>query len=56
MLAEVQLSAASPSATQIDSDNLEPDGLIIVRTFRDTTDSLKSEIDIVSKINKNSAE
>jgi hypothetical protein len=33
MIAEVQLSAASPSGTQIDSDNLEPDGLILVRTY-----------------------
>jgi hypothetical protein len=38
MLAEVQLSAASPSATQIDSDILEPDGLIIVRGFRNPAD------------------
>jgi hypothetical protein len=39
MLIEVQLSAASPSATQIDSDILEPDGLIIMRAFRDPTDA-----------------
>lgn len=39
MLAEVQLSAASPSATQIDSDILEPDGVIIVRAFRDPVDA-----------------
>jgi len=38
MLAEVQLSAASPSATQIDSDDIEPDGVIIVRAFRDPGD------------------
>jgi hypothetical protein len=38
MLTEVQLSAASPSATEIDSDILEPDGLIILRAFRDPTD------------------
>jgi hypothetical protein len=28
---EVQLSAASPSASQLDTDDLEPDGLILVR-------------------------
>jgi hypothetical protein len=38
MLAEVQLSAASPSAVQIDSDDLEPDGIILVRCFRDPGD------------------
>ena len=31
MIAEVQLSAASPSAAQLDSDVLEVDGLILVR-------------------------
>lgn len=30
MLAEVQLSATSPSASQIDSDDLEPDGVLLV--------------------------
>lgn len=38
MISELQLSAAAPSATQIDSDILEPDGLILVRVFRDPTD------------------
>lgn len=38
LLAEVQLSASSPSASQIDTDNLEIDGIIIVRAFRDPTD------------------
>lgn len=33
MLAEGQLSAASPSASQIDTDNLEPDGVILIRTY-----------------------
>lgn len=33
---EVQLSAASPSAAQIDSDDLEPDGVILMR-MRTTT-------------------
>lgn len=39
LLHEVQLSAASPSATQIDSDIIEPDGLIIVRAFRNPVDA-----------------
>ena len=39
LIAEVQLSAASPSASQIDTDDLEPDGIIIMRTFRDPTDA-----------------
>jgi hypothetical protein len=38
MVAEVQLSAASPSASQIDSDDLEPDGVILCRIYRDDTD------------------
>lgn len=38
MIAEVQLSAASPSASQLDSDNLEPDGLLLVRIYRDPSD------------------
>jgi len=38
-IAEVQLSAVSPSATQLDSDDLEPDGIILVRCFRDPTDA-----------------
>lgn len=33
MIAEVQLSAASPSASQIDTDNLEVDGVILVRAY-----------------------
>lgn len=32
-ITEVQLSAASPSASQLDSDNLEVDGLILVRAY-----------------------
>jgi hypothetical protein len=39
MLVELQLSATSPSATQINSALLEPDGMIIVRAFRDPTDA-----------------
>lgn len=31
MVSEVQLSAISPSASQIDTDDLEPDGLILAR-------------------------
>lgn len=33
MVSEVQLSAASPSAAQIDTDDLEPDGLILARVY-----------------------
>ena len=39
MLGEVQLSAAIPSATQIDSDIIEPDGIVLVRAYRDPTDA-----------------
>ena len=38
LLGEVQLSAASPSASQIDTDNIEPDGIIQVRTYRNPAD------------------
>lgn len=33
LITEVQLSAASPSASQLDSDNLEVDGLILCRAY-----------------------
>jgi hypothetical protein len=33
MIAEVQMSATSPSTAQIDTDNLEVDGLILVRVY-----------------------
>lgn len=33
MIAEVQLTAASPSASQIDTDNLEVDGVFLVRGY-----------------------
>jgi hypothetical protein len=33
IISEVQLSAISPSATQIDTDDLEPDGLILARVY-----------------------
>jgi hypothetical protein len=33
MIAEVQLSAATPSGSQIDSDNIEVDGLLLVRAY-----------------------
>lgn len=33
MIAETQISASSPSGSQIDTDNLEVDGLILVRIF-----------------------
>jgi hypothetical protein len=32
-IAEVQISAASPSASQIDTDNLETDGVILCRAY-----------------------
>jgi len=32
-IAEVQLSATSPTATQLDSDDIEPDGVILVRLY-----------------------
>lgn len=38
-IAEVQLSATSPSASQLDSDDLEPDGLLLVRTYRTAADA-----------------
>lgn len=31
MISEVQMSAAAPSGSQIDTDDIEPDGLILVR-------------------------
>lgn len=33
MVSEIQLSATSPSASQIDTDDLEPDGLILARVY-----------------------
>lgn len=38
MLGEVQLSASSPTASQLDTDDLEPDGVIEVRLYRDPAD------------------
>lgn len=38
IISEVQVSAASPSASQIDSDNLEPDGVIIARIELNSND------------------
>jgi len=35
MICEVQLSATTPSASQLDSDNIEVDGLLLVRVYRD---------------------
>lgn len=43
ILSEVQVSAASPSGSQIDSDNLEPDGLIIARIKVTSNDLTVSE-------------
>jgi hypothetical protein len=37
-ITEVQLSAASPSASQLDSDDLEVDGLILVRAYFSAND------------------
>jgi hypothetical protein len=38
MVAEVQMSAASPSAAQVDSDLLEVDGILLVRAYRNRDD------------------
>ncbi len=35
---EVQISATSPSASQVDSDDLEPDGLLLVELFLNAND------------------
>lgn len=37
-IAEVQLSATTPSGSQLDSDDLEIDGLILVRCYRNSGD------------------
>lgn len=37
-ITEVQLSAASPSAAQLDSDNIEVDGLVLVRAYLSAND------------------
>jgi len=39
MIAEVQLSVSGGSATQIDTARVEPDGIILVRMFRDPADA-----------------
>lgn len=39
MIAEVQLSATSPSGSQLDSDDIETDGVILVRLYRDPADA-----------------
>ena len=39
LLIEIQISATSPSASQIDTDNLEPDGIMLVRVYRDPSDA-----------------
>lgn len=38
MLTEVQLTAASPGAGQLDSDDIEVDGIIMMRFFRNPAD------------------
>lgn len=39
MIAEVQMTAASPDATQFDSDDIEVDGIIMVRAYRSRDDA-----------------
>lgn len=39
MLAEIQISATSPTSVQLDSSIIEPDGIIVVRCFRDPADA-----------------
>lgn len=43
IITEVQVSATSPSANQIDSDNLEPDGVIMLRLEMTTNNITVSE-------------
>ncbi|KKK92808.1 hypothetical protein LCGC14_2699240 [marine sediment metagenome] len=43
MLTEVQVSATSPSANQIDSDDVEPDGVIMLRLEMTTNNITVSE-------------
>lgn len=44
MISEIQLSASAPSGTQIDTNELEPDGVIVVRFYRGTgTDTLDQD-------------
>ena len=38
VISEIQISAASPSGSQIDSDDLEPDGLILIELFLNAND------------------
>lgn len=42
MVDEVQLTASTPTASQIDTDDLEVDGLFIVRTYLDATHTLSN--------------
>lgn len=37
-IGEIQLSAASPTASQLDSNDIEVDGVILIRMWRDPTD------------------
>jgi hypothetical protein len=39
MIAEVQLSATTPSAAQLDSDDIEVDALLLVRVYRNAADA-----------------
>ena len=38
MLPEIQLSSSTPTAIQLDSSNIEVDGLLLMRLFRDPAD------------------
>lgn len=38
MLGEIQLSASAPTGSQINSSQIEPDGVLLVRAYRDPTD------------------
>ena len=39
MIAEVQISSSTPSATQLSSSTLEPDGVLLVRVWRNPNDA-----------------
>lgn len=42
IITEVQISASAPSAVQIDSDDLEPDGVLLVRVYLSANDITSS--------------
>lgn len=45
IITEVQVSASSPSASQIDTDNLEPDGVIMIRAYLSSNNITGAAID-----------